>query len=79
MVAADIIEPVKEASAWVSPIVPVCKSNGTSRLCVDYRQLSKSIVRERHAVPTVDEITAEQEGATVCSVLDAESGFHQLY
>ena len=45
---------------------------------MDYRQLNKSIVRERHAVPTVDEITAELEGATVCSVLDAESGFYQL-
>ena len=78
LVAADIIEPVKEASAWVSPIVPVLKSNGTLRLCVDYRQLNESIVRERHAVPTVDEITAELEGATVFSVLDAESGFHQL-
>ena len=54
------------------------KSNGTLRLCVDYRQLNKSIVREHHAVPTVDEITSELEGATVFSVLDAESGFHQL-
>ena len=49
------------------------KSNGTSRLCVDYRQLNEFFVRERHAVPTVDEITAELEGATVFSVLDAES------
>ena len=75
LVAADITEPVKEASAWVSPIVPVRNSNGTLRLCVDYRQLNKSIVRERHAVPTVDEITAELEGATVFSVLGAESAF----
>ena len=78
LVKAQIIEPVKEASAWVSPIVPVRKSNGKLRLCVDYRQLNKCIVRERHSVPTVDEITAELEGATVFSVLDAESGFHQL-
>ena len=73
-----MIEPVKEASAWVSPIVPVRKSNGTSRLCVDYRQLNKSIVRERHVLPTVEEITAQLAGAELFSVLDAESGFHQL-
>ena len=78
LVKADIIEPVKEASGWVSPIVPVRKSNGTLRLCVDYRQLNKSIVRERRSLPTIDEITAELAGAEVFSVLDAESGFHQL-
>eukprot|EP00117_Sycon_ciliatum_P047717 scpid38300/ scgid1508/ len=57
LVKADIIEPVKEASGWVSPIVPVRKSNGTLRLCVDYRQLNKSIVRERRSLPTIDEIS----------------------
>ena len=75
---ADIIEPVKEASPWVSPVVPVRKSNSTLRLCVDYRQLNKSIIRERQSLPTVDEITSELAGAQVFSVLDAESGFHQL-
>ena len=75
---ADIIEPVKEASPWVSPVVPVRKSNSSLRLCVDYRQLNKSIIRERHCLPTVDEITGELAGAQVFSVLDAESGFHQL-
>ena len=77
---ADIIEPVKEASPWVSLVVPVRKSNGTLRLpvCVDYRQLNKSIIRERHSLPTVDEITSELAGAQVFSVLDAKSGFHKL-
>ena len=74
----DIIEPVQEATPWVSPLVPVRKANGTLRLCVDYRRLNKSIVRERHMLPTVDEITAMLEGARVFSVLDAESGFHQV-
>lgn len=74
----DIFEPVKEATPWVSPLVPVRKANGTLRLYVDYRRLNKSIVRERHMLPTVDEITAMLEGAKVFSVLDAESGFHQV-
>ena len=78
LVKADIIEPVKQATAWVSPIVPVRKSNGSLGLCVDYRELNKSIIRERHSLPTVDEIMAELAGADMFSVLDAESGFHQL-
>ena len=72
LVDADVIESVREASPWVSPIVPVRKHNGSLWLCVDYRQLNKSIVRERHSLPTVEEITAQLEGATVFSVLDAQ-------
>ena len=71
----DIIEPVQEVTPWVSSLVPVRKANGTLRLCVDYRLLNKSIVRERHMLPTVDEITAMLDGAKVFSVLDAEYGF----
>ena len=60
--------------------VPVRKANGTLKMCVDYRLLNKSIIRERHVLPTIEEITAKLEGAKVFSVLDAESGlgFHQL-
>lgn len=75
---ADVVEPVHEATPWVSPLVPVKKANGTLRLCVDYRLLNKAIIRERHMLPTVEEITATLDGATVFSVLDAESGFHQV-
>ena len=74
----DVIESVQEATPWVSPLVPVRKSDGSLRLCVDYRQLNKWIIRERHMMPTLDEITAMLSGSTVFSVLDAESGFHQL-
>lgn len=52
LVDVDVIEPVKEASPWVPPIVPVRKSNGSLRLCVDYRQLNKSIIREHQQHPT---------------------------
>ena len=73
-----VIEPVREfeVTLWVSPLVPVRKCNGTLRLRVDYRLLNKSI-RERHMLPTLDEITAMLEGFSVFSVLDTESRFHQ--
>ena len=43
-----------------------------------YRRLNKAIIRERHMLPTLDEITTTLDGAKVFSVLDAESGFHQV-
>ena len=43
---ADMIEPVRQATSWLSPLVLVRKANGTLRLCVDNRRLNKAIVRE---------------------------------
>ena len=74
----DVIESVQEATPWVSPLVPTRKANGTIKLCVDYRRLNKAIIRQWHMLPTLEEITAKLEGAKVFSVLDAESGFHQI-
>ena len=62
----------------MSLLVPVRKSDGSLHLCVDYQQLNKSIIRERHMMPTLDEITAMLGGSTVFSVLDAESAFDQI-
>ena len=76
--AAEIIEPVKGVTPWVSPIVPCRKSDGSLRLCIDYRQLNKHIIRERRVMPTAEEIFAQVHGAAVFSVLDAEAGFHQI-
>lgn len=38
-------------SDYASPIVMVEKKNGESRLCVDYRQLNRKIVRDRYPLP----------------------------
>ena len=53
----DIIERVSgEATPWVSPIVTPPKRDGSIRLCVDMREPNKAIQRERHNIPTLDEL-----------------------
>ena len=74
----DVITPVKTPTPWVSPIVPARKANGKLRLCVDFRKLNEHMVHERRQIPTMEEITAQIHGSAVFTVLDAESGFHQL-
>ena len=75
----DIIEEVtNESTPWVSPIVTPPKKNGDVRLCVDMREANKAIERERHPLPTMEELINDLNGATVFSKLDLKSGYNQL-
>ncbi|PIK60602.1 hypothetical protein BSL78_02446 [Apostichopus japonicus] len=66
---------------WVSPIrvVPKPKQPGKIRICVDMRAVKKfAIARERHVTPTIDDILAKLNGATVFTKLDLNSGYRQI-
>ena len=39
------------ASPWSSPVVLVRKSNGDLRMCVDYRELNKRMIKDSYALP----------------------------
>ena len=74
-----IIEPVVgRPTEWVSPLVVVPKSGGDVRVCVDMRRANEAILRERHPIPTVDEVIHDMNGATFFSKLDLKWGFHQV-
>ena len=76
----DIIEKVEgEPTPWGSPIVAVPKKNSQKiRVCVGMREPNKAIVRERHLMPTVEELIHDLNGTNVFSKLDLRSGYHQL-
>ena len=74
----DIIEPVERPSGWVSPIVPVLKTNGDVRLCIDMRCANKAIVRENHPLPTMDQLLPQFRSAKIFSKLDIKDAFHQI-
>ena len=76
--ALDIIEKVEGPSEWVSPVIVVPKPNGDIRLCVDMRQANGAIRRERHPIPTVDEVLYKMNGGKVFSKLDMKYGYHQI-
>ena len=58
MLEIDIIESAVGPSTWINPIGLVPKSNSSVRLCVNKREANKVIKRERHVMPTLDDITA---------------------
>lgn len=74
-----IIEPVSgRPTKWISPLVVVPKSGGDIRVCVDMRRANEAILRERHPIPTVEEVLQDMNGATVFSKIDLKWGFHQV-
>lgn len=76
----DIIEKVKGPTPWVSPIVTPPKPNKPDevRICVDMRNANKAIHRERHMMPTIDDLIVQLNGAKVFSKLDLNKGYHQI-
>ena len=78
LVDFDIIEPVEGPTPWVSPVVVVPKPTGEIRLCVNMRKDNEAIVRERHPIPSVDDVLYHLNGSTMFSKLDLKWGFHQI-
>ena len=74
----DIIRPVETPTDWCAPIVAVPKPNVKVRLCVDFTKLNESERRETFPLPTTDQLLAQQDGATVFTKLECDSGFHQI-
>ncbi len=73
-----MIEKVEGPTGWVNPLVIVEKPNGDVRICLDMRRANKAIKREKHPVPTAEEILQEISEAKVFTKLDLNMAFHQI-
>ena len=73
-----VISKVSEPTPWCAGLVVVPKKSGSVRLCVDLKPLNRSVLRETHPLPKVDETLAQLAGAKTFSKLDANSGFWQI-
>ena len=74
----DIIEKVYGPTPWVSPVCVVPKPTGEIRLCVDMHCANEAVQRERHPIPTIDDVLHEINQSTVFSKIDLKWGFHQI-
>ena len=73
-----VIKKVTEPTEWVNSLVVVEKPNKSVRLCLDPRELNKSILREHFPMKTVEEVAAKVKNAKIYSVLDASNGYWQI-
>lgn len=65
-------------SAYASPVVVVRKSDGSIRLCVDYRKLNLKTKKDAFPLPRIDESFDALKGAKYFSTIDLASGYHQV-
>ena len=79
MEEADIIERVTGPTKWCAPLVPVQKSNGKLRICVDLRKLNSAVKRTRYVLPTLEDIALKLAGAQYISKPGAASGLWQIH
>ena len=78
MVSSGVISRVEQPSQWCADMVVVPKKSDAVRICVDFRHLNESVLRETHPLPKVDNTLAQLTGATVFSKIDANSGYWQI-
>ena len=72
------IQKVDHSTVWVNSLTIIEKPNGKLRLCLDPKDLNKTIKRHHFEMPTSETVFAKMSGATVFSKLDASNGYWQI-
>jgi hypothetical protein len=65
-------------SPWGAPVLFVKKKDRTLRLCINFRQLNKVIVKNKYPFPRIDDLFNQLKDAKVFSKIDLRSGYHQV-
>nr|CAD1829916.1 unnamed protein product [Ananas comosus var. bracteatus] len=73
---AGFIRPSK--APYGAPVLFQRKSDGSLRLCIDYRALNKVTVKSKYPIPLVADLFDQLGGAKFFTKLDLRSGYYQV-
>lgn len=76
----DLIEDATGPTPWVSEMVIVPKPHNKDeiRIVIDARPINVALERERHNMPTLEELVVDFNQAKIISKLDLKAGYHQI-
>ena len=63
-------------SPWGAPVLFAKKKGKTLRLCIDYRQWNRVMIRNRYPLPRIDDLFDQSRGARVYSKINLRTGHH---
>ena len=66
---ARIIYPIHHSS-WVVNLVPIRNKNGEIRICVDFRNLNQSSLKDNYPFPVMEHVLQTVAGSEMMSMLD---------
>ncbi|GJZ04078.1 putative nucleotidyltransferase, ribonuclease H [Tanacetum coccineum] len=65
-------------SPWGAPVLFVKKKDGSFRICIDYRELNKLIIKNRYPLPRIDNLFNQLQGSQYFSKINLRFRYHQL-
>ena len=68
----------KSTSPWASPVVLVCKKDGSLRFCIDLRKLNNRTIKDAQSLTRIEDFLDCLDGATIFTSLDLQSGYWQV-
>ena len=73
MLERDVIQP-----PWASPVVLVCKKDGSLQFCIDYRRLNVVTRKDVYPLPWIDDTLETLVGSHWFTTLDLLSSYWQV-
>lgn len=63
---------------WLNPVIPVRKSNGNIRLCLDARELNKRTIKHAYPQQNANRILSRLSGSKYLSTIDLSDAYYQI-
>ena len=78
LVEEGTITPVTHSN-WAAPIVPVVKTDGTIRICGNYKlTVNNAALRDTYPIPRLEDLFSSLAGGVIFSKLDMSQAYAQL-
>nr|GEV85078.1 putative reverse transcriptase domain-containing protein [Tanacetum cinerariifolium] len=66
------------SSPWGAPVLFVKKKDGSFRMCINYQELNKLMVKNCYLILRIDDLFDQLQGSSVYSKIAQRLGYHQL-